>query len=56
MLMSADYRAVDHHVCVVMVSRQMSENPFNHTTFTPEQRNRRCTVFQFQNRTGKSRQ
>ncbi|PAK76779.1 hypothetical protein B8X00_13170 [Acetobacter fabarum] len=35
MLVSADNRAVDHHVFVVMVSSQMPENPFNHTASTP---------------------
>lgn len=35
MLLSTDNRTVDHHVFVAVISRQMSENPFDHTTFAP---------------------
>ena len=35
MLVSTDYRAVDYHVFVVVVSRQMPENALDHTAFAP---------------------
>ena len=35
MLMCPDNGAVDHHVFVVMIDRQMTKNPFDDTAFTP---------------------
>ena len=35
MLMRPDDRAVDHHVFVVMVSGQITKDPFDNTAFTP---------------------
>lgn len=34
-LVSAGDRAVDHHVCFVVIDGQMPENPLDHTAFSP---------------------
>ncbi|ANA14484.1 hypothetical protein AD949_07275 [Acetobacter orleanensis] len=35
MLMRPDYRAVDHHVFIVVICRQMAKYPLDYTAFAP---------------------
>jgi len=54
MLMRPDNRAVDHHVFIIVICRQVAKNLFDHTAFTPAAQTP-VHVFQSPEQAGRSR-